>query len=280
MQLTETARAKVNLTLRVLGRRAVGYHDLDSIVAFADVGDVVTLAPAAADQLTISGPFAADLAGHQNLVVAALSKARSALGITQTFAIALAKHLPIAAGLGGGSADAAAVLRLMRAHYPSVAVNWAAIALALGADVPVCLQNTAARMQGIGERVTPLVAFAPLAAVLVNPRAAVPTNKTAAIFKRLDAGSIASGTENEDQVLRGALVRGHNDLQAAAIAVMPVVADVLFALQAESGLAFARLSGAGPTCVGVFNDANAARAAAASITDQHAGWWVQGTTLR
>ncbi len=280
MQQTEMARAKVNLILRVLGKRPDGYHELDSLVAFADVGDRLTLEAAKNDEIVVEGPFAAALTGHDNLVQSALDVARSAIGTTQKFKISLVKHLPVAAGIGGGSADAAAVLRVLQRLHPDAAVDWAAVALSLGADVPVCLHNMAVRMQGVGERVTDLVGFLPLAAVLVNPLAPVPANKTTAIFSHLNAGPLRAVHAAVSLPLDEEIAAGRNDLQSAARSVMPAIVDVLSALEAAPGRRFVRLSGAGPTCFGVFISAATAKRAAENISTEHPDWWVKPTVLR
>lgn len=285
---SERARAKVNLTLRILGRRPDGYHELESLVAFADEADLLTLDPARPAGLTVTGPMAAILdAGPDNLVSRALARAESALPGLRLGHVTLEKHLPVAAGIGGGSANAAAALRLLRRCNPEPrwsAAPWLEIAAGLGADVPVCLLDRAAIMTGIGERLAPLPVALDVHAVLVNPMVDVPANKTAAVFKALAAPAFDPGA------LRPALMppadpiatieAGANDLERPARQVMPIVGTVLDALSEQAGCRVARLSGAGPTCFGVFAGADAAAAAKNALSWRHATWWIRATRLR
>lgn len=262
------APAKVNLALHVTGRRADGYHLLDSLVAFADMGDRVTLAPADRLSLTVTGPRSAGVPDDAGNLVW-----RAAEAFGSPVAITLEKHLPAAAGIGGGSSDAAATLRALEA-LTGRAVPFDP--LTLGADVPVCLSPTAARMQGIGEAVTP-VRLPPLAAVLVNPGVPLPTG---AVFAGLDSRDNPGMTGFPPPAEPGALVRWlatqRNDLEAAAIAQQPVVARVLDALGDAS---LARMSGSGATCFGLYPDAASARAAADRIARAHPQWWTVPCTL-
>lgn len=290
----ELAPAKINLTLRVLGRRGDGYHEVESLVAFADCGDRVSIdtsSPSAAD-FAIRGPFAAGIDGP-NLVVRAIDLVRQAHPALRLGAVRLDKQLPIAAGLGGGSADAAAVLRAIRRmnadhHGP---VDWPALALRLGADVPVCLAACSAMMRGIGERLMwcPVPAFA---AVLVNPQAPVPADKTRRVFQVLGARALgdnfsahaSSGDEplppleNLDQLIE-LMRRNGNDLERPAISVMPSIADVKAALLGIDGCLHTQLSGAGPTCFGVFQGRDQAVQAAAMIAAAAPQWWVRAATI-
>lgn len=296
--LTELAPAKVNLTLRVLGRRPDGYHEIASLVAFADIGDALTLEtgtpetgtpePGRATTVHVSGPFAPSLAG-ENLVAVAVARAREADPGIEAGAITLEKRLPVAAGIGGGSADAGAVLRLLRRANPgrAGAVDWPAMAAKLGADVPVCLDSRAAFMTGIGERLHPLPALPPLPAVLVNPRVAVPVDKTAQVFRRLaapplpaDATAAAAPAPfaGADELL-AYIARNGNDLERPALALMPVIAEIMSALEGSDGCLVARLSGGGPTCFGIYPTRADAEAAAAALASRHPTWWVAATTL-
>jgi 4-diphosphocytidyl-2-C-methyl-D-erythritol kinase len=270
---TEFAPAKVNLALHVTGQRADGYHLLDSLVVFAGVGDRVTAAVADRLALTIAGPLGAGLtAGDDNAVL----RAARAIGAGRGAAITLDKVLPVAAGIGGGSADAAATLRLL-ARVWGLPVPPADVVLALGADVPVCLAGRAARMTGIGEAVRPLPhALPPAWLVLANPGVAVPTP---AVFKALTARDNPGLPDDPghwtaaDQM--AAFLRAmRNDLQPAAIGIAPVIADVVAALAAQPGCLLARMSGSGATCFGLFADAAAAALAAQSLQRQQPGWWV------
>ena len=288
--LTETARAKVNLTLRIRGRRADGFHELDSIVAFAAVGDQLTLRPGGPATIDVTGPFGADIQG-ENLVARAFDMlAKSAPRLTLG-RIGIVKNLPVAAGIGGGSADAAAALRLIRRANPAAAagVDWAEIAAQLGSDVPVCLANRSCRMTGRGETLMPIERFPVLHAVLINPMAAVPADKTRQVFKRLNAppldaanaagasGGLPAGRDQSAwfDCLRNAV----NDLEAPACAIVPAIADVLAAAKADRLAPIVRLSGAGPTCFALTASPQDARILADSLTERHPTWWVRATLL-
>ncbi len=279
------ARAKVNLSLLVVGRRPDGYHQLDSLVAFAGYGDTIRVAPAAAITLTIDGPTASALpAGHDNIVLAAARLLADRAGITAGAAIRLTKRLPVAAGIGGGSADAAAALsalaRLWSVTLPEA--EWSDLALALGADVPVCLRGRATAMTGIGEILTPVPPLPPAWLVLVNPMLPCPTP---AVFKgRTGPFSPPMPLDaNEDwgdaPSLVRALERRGNDLTAAAIAVVPAIGEALNELAARPGCLLARMSGSGATCFGLFADQSRAQDAAAVVRAAHPGWWVQPAPL-
>ncbi|WP_417525015.1 4-(cytidine 5'-diphospho)-2-C-methyl-D-erythritol kinase [Marinovum sp.] len=261
------APAKINLTLHVTGQRADGYHLLDSLVVFADVGDVVRVTPASEMLLQVTGPRASGVPDDaRNLCW----KAAEAFGAP--VAIELEKHLPAAAGIGGGSSDAAAVLRAMEA---AMGRRFEGHALALGADVPVCRLARAARMSGIGEIVEP-VTVPVLHAVLINPGVEVPTP---AVFRGL-----ASKTNAPMDVLpeKGAflpwLAEQRNDLEPPALVQAPVIGDVLSALS-DAGAALSRMSGSGATCFGLFEDAAAAEQAARRLQQAQPGWWVTAARL-
>jgi 4-diphosphocytidyl-2-C-methyl-D-erythritol kinase len=285
MAVREPARAKVNLTLTVAGRRPDGYHELESLVTFADVGDVVTLEPGAAGGVAVAGPFAGYIGG-ENLLIRALALLRQTDPGLVLGSVRLDKNLPVAAGLGGGSADAAALLRGVRQLNPdrSSAIAWTDIAARLGADVPVCLGDRPALMWGIGEKMLPAACLPAASAVLVNP--GVPL-ATAAVFAGLGAAPAgASQRKPAAPDLRGlaALVdfmREHgNDLERPATSLLPVIHDVKAALEAEPECRLAALSGSGPTCFGIFADPQQARRAAARIGSLHAGWWVKPVQLQ
>lgn len=284
------AAAKLNLTLAVLGRRSDGYHELESLVAFADVGDEVTLDTDHAAEVTTSGPFAASIAGA-NLVAVALQRVAQAAPGARLGRVMLDKRLPVAAGIGGGSADAAAVLRAVDAANPELAgaIDWPAVALGLGADVPVCLASTAAWMRGIGERVEPIEGgMPPLDVVIVNPRVAVPADKTAAVFRRLGAPALAAAVPRVQSIARlrtradvlGVMRRVGNDLTEAAQAVVPAIDAVLACIRGVPGVAYAGVSGGGPTCFGVLESRAGAEAAANAIQAMEPGWWVIAATVR
>ena len=287
--ITEHARAKINLTLNVLGRRPDGYHELVSLVAFAGAGDIVTLDPDRPAGAEVGGRFAAGIASR-NLVAVTLDLLRQAEPRLRLGRVHLEKRLPVAAGIGGGSADGAAVLRAVRQANPELAdrLGWRALAVRLGADVAVCLENRAAWVEGVGDKVAPLAEpLPPLDAVLVNPLVAVPADKTARVFRALDRAPLEAsrhwkGGESDFRSradLMALMRRRGNDLEAAARAVVPAIADVMEALGDLPGLEIAGLSGAGPTCFGIFSSQDAARTAAASLRAAHPGWWIEPTIL-
>ena len=260
MPFVEAAPAKLNLALHVTGRRADGYHLLDSLVAFAGVGDVVALGPGPLS-LGIDGPFATGLSGDDNLCLRAARLAGADAAITLT------KNLPVASGIGGGSADAAAVLRGLARMGHALPER----AERLGADVPVCLASAPARMQGVGEIVTPLPPLPVLPLVLVNPGVAVATPQVFAALDRRDNPAlpeIPRFTGLAD--LTAWLAATRNDLEPAALSIAPVIGQVLDALRA-TGTAFARMSGSGATCFGFYDSPERARIAAMALK-QH-GWW-------
>lgn len=260
---SEPAPAKINLALHVTGRRADGYHLLDSLVVFTELGDRVTVAPGPLS-LTVTGPFAADLpVDGDNLCL------RAARSVGADCAITLHKTLPVASGIGGGSADAAAVLRalLRRPSRPE----------ALGADVPVCLAGIPARMRGVGEVIDPLPGLPALDLVLVNPRVALSTPAVFTALDRRDNPPMPEVPNAPDAAgLTEWLADTRNDLQPAAIRLAPAVAEALSALKA-AGARLARMSGSGATCFGIFEGETAAKAAAAAIAAAHPRWWVMAT---
>lgn len=285
-RFVESAPAKVNLTLRVVGRRADGYHDLESLVAFADIGDEVSFAPFGALALTVSGPGAVQAGdGADNLVVKAAAALAARVAGLRLGTFQLDKRLPVAAGLGGGSADAAAALRLL-ARVNDLAADDGRLldaARATGADVPVCLDPRPRLMRGIGDILSAPLRLPPLPAVLVNPGVALATK---AVF----AGWIAAGepaafdasrltmTASRDECLQ-LLALQANDLEPAAMALVPAIAEVLVALRALSGCRLARMSGSGATCFGLFSAAAAAIEGAKTLTRRHPQWWVRATGL-
>ncbi|MDP4823739.1 MAG: 4-(cytidine 5'-diphospho)-2-C-methyl-D-erythritol kinase [Aestuariivirgaceae bacterium] len=272
--LTESAPAKINLALHVTGRRADGYHLLDSIVAFAKLGDVLHLTRAAETTLEITGPFAHRLqAGdEENLVLKAVAGLKNLLPALPHVNIRLEKHLPVSSGIGGGSADAAAALRgLMRlsglSPHPQALME---LALSLGADVPVCLKSQASRMCGIGEDVTPLHVPA-MPALIVNP--GEPCN-TQDVFRRLalkDGLPPIADTTN--------LAACRNDLQAPAMEGLPVIRQVLERLEALEGAWLSRMSGSGATCFALFADQAQAQRAAETLRAAKPHWWIEETRI-
>lgn len=272
--ITELAPAKVNLALHIRRRRPDGYHDLETLFAFCSDGDRVMVEPAARGSFSVTGPFAASLLGEQdNLVTRARDAFRATFGATPV-AITLDKHLPVASGIGGGSADAAATLRAMaRLHgigldHPGLR----AIAASLGADVPACLLGMSALGTGRGDDLQPLGPLGDIPALLVNPGVGV---STAAVFARwdgVDRGGVASAGS-----LFARARAGWNDLEPPARAIAPAIDDVLAMLTGARGASLTRMSGSGATCFALFDDAAdrdlAARDAGAR------GWWTLATTL-
>lgn len=267
------ARAKVNLFLHVTGRRADGYHLLDSLAVFPEIGDRLTATPADALSLEVTGPFAPALAAEADNLVLRAARALASRGAR----LLLKKNLPIASGIGGGSADAAAALRLLSALW-GISADLPAIALSLGADVPVCLGSRPARMQGIGEILAPVPTLPPAGIVLVNPGLAV---ATPAVFRARAPGFTPPATLPDAWPDAAAMAAGlaacTNDLQAAAISLCPAIAEVLATLTALPGALLARMSGSGATCFALFADAAAARQAAESLA--HTGWWAWGGSM-
>ncbi|AUH32744.1 4-(cytidine 5'-diphospho)-2-C-methyl-D-erythritol kinase [Paracoccus tegillarcae] len=264
--MIQPAPAKLNLALHVTGRRADGYHLLDSLVAFAAIGDHVSLqtGPAA---LTVDGPFAEQVpTDDSNLCL------RAARAMGAEASIHLTKNLPVASGIGGGSADAAAVMRGLAAQGWSLPDNPAA----LGADIPVCLASRPLRMRGVGERLDAVPPLPALPLVLINPGQPLATPPVFAALSRRDNPGLPDPDWHDAESLIDWLARCRNDLQPAAISLVPVIAEVLAALD-RAGARLARMSGSGATCFGIFDSPDAARAAADALT--RPGWWTVATEL-
>jgi 4-diphosphocytidyl-2-C-methyl-D-erythritol kinase len=280
--LTEPAPAKVNLFLHVIGRRADGYHLLDSLAVFTEMGDTLAATAAEALSLHIEGPFAAGLAAEPDNLVLRASRALAAqIGMAPRGRLALHKNLPVASGIGGGSADAAAALRLLCRLWQIApdAAALARIAAGLGADVPVCLASRASRMGGVGERLDPAPSLPDCGIVLINPGVAL---ATADVFRARQGGwsaaALLPGEWPDAAAMAGDLGALRNDLQAAAISLQPVIGDVLAALAGAGGCLLARMSGSGATCFGLFANAGAAARAAEAL--RRPGWWCWGGALR
>jgi 4-diphosphocytidyl-2-C-methyl-D-erythritol kinase len=268
MVLTSFAPAKVNLFLHVTGRRDDGYHLLDSLAVFPAVGDELAVAPADALTLGIDGPFGGSLAAEPDNLILQAARALLPAG---TGAMTLAKHLPVASGIGGGSADAAAALRLL-ARFWDVKADLAAIGGRIGADVPVCIPRRAAVMQGIGEILCTPPKLPKFWMVLVNPRVAV---ATPAVFKARQGGfskaaALPAGWADA-QTMAADLSALTNDLEVPAIALAPVIGDVLAALKTTENCLLARMSGSGATCFGIYATPQAANAALLAI--KRPEWW-------
>lgn len=289
MSLVSRAPAKINLTLHVLGRRADGYHELESLVAFAGVGDTLALTPGNGLALTLRGPTAS-VSGpaDDNLVLRAarhLAERRPGLRLGR---FELVKRLPVAAGIGGGSSDAAAALRLL-ARLNGLPPSDPAVreaARLTGADVPVCLDPRGRMMRGAGESLGPSLKLPRLFAVLVNPGVPV---ETAPVFRALGLGpgerlpgpahpAVAAGASRDE--LLAALAAGRNDLEPPAIALAPAIGAALARLRAARGCLLAHMSGSGATVFGLFDTGEAAAAAAGPIRAAERGWWVKPTSLR
>jgi len=290
--LIEEGRAKVNLSLRVIGRRADGYHDLESVVAFADCADRLTLEPGGELRLATTGPLAAACGEtSDNLVFKAAKLLAEAVPNLKLGAFSLDKVLPVAAGIGGGSADAAAALRLLARlnNLPLDDARLQKVALATGADVPVCLLSRACDMTGVGEQLLPL-ALPSMPCVMVNPRVAVATKD---VFQALGLrnGELLVGAtdvlESPAWPEAGASIADWvdvlesvaNDLEAPALRIEPVIGDVLGALRSSAGVRLARMSGSGATCFAIYGASAEAHSAAEKIRNDHPGWWVHAGTL-
>ena len=292
--LQARAPAKINLTLHVLGRRHDGYHALESLVVFAGTGDDLTFWPGDRVDLAVSGPRAGAIGvGADNLVLKAAHALAARVPGLRLGRFHLVKRLPVASGIGGGSADAAAALRLLAAHNgiaPDDA-RLAAAAQATGADVPVCLASTARMMRGAGEDLGPELDLPPLFAVLVNPGVAV---ETAAVFRGLglepgdgwdgephpDLAEATCGVPRARASLQAALAGGRNDLERPAHALAPVIGEALVRLRGTERCWLARMSGSGATVFGLFDDCHAAAAARRAVAAERPDWWVKATVLR
>lgn len=277
-EIVEHAPAKVNLALHVTGRRADGYHLLDTLVAFTEAGDRITVAAAQHDGFTIEGPFAPLLGdAADNLVPRARDLLRDIYGDLPPVAITLEKNLPVASGIGGGSSDAAATLRaLVRFWHLDISTGaLAATALPLGADLPMCLHARTLVARGIGEEIEPVEGFPPLHMVLANPGVAVPTP---AIFRALASRENPPLPALPPQLggLSAWLADTRNDLEAPARTLAPEIGEVLSRLTAN-GASLARMSGSGATCFGLFASAGEAQAAASAIAARHPAWYVTAT---
>jgi 4-diphosphocytidyl-2-C-methyl-D-erythritol kinase len=281
-KLLEKAAAKINLTLRVIGRRADGYHDLESLVVFADVADVLTLQPGPEDRLEVSGPFAGKSgAVVDNLVLKALSALRRRNTELRGGRFQLEKNVPVAAGLGGGSADAAAALRLI-ARANAIAVDdprMLEAAHAVGADVPVCLDPRPRIMRGVGELLSRALELPALPAVLVNPGVALATRDVFGKFTGGHGGGELADVPREFDALLECLTHHGNDLTAAANACAPVVGEVLAALKKLPGARLVRMSGSGSSCFALFATQREAAAAAQRLATEQKTWWVRSTSL-
>jgi len=279
------APAKINLYLHVTGRRPDGFHELDSLVVFAGVGDGVSYRPGGPARLEITGPEAGalvDLDAEENLVMKAARRLAGQLDRSFDGTLTLDKHLPAAAGLGGGSADAAAVLRLLCNHWnvPPADIDLPQLGLSLGADVPVCLRPGATLASGIGEKLRPSGRLPAAHLVLVNPGKAL---STADVFGKI-AGPYGAedplGLDIDDVALLAAeLGMRRNDLEASATALAPVIGDVLGRLAETEGCLLSRMSGSGASCFGLYATAEEARKGAAALEVLQPKWWIHAAPM-
>ena len=281
MLVSEQAHAKINLALHITGRRADGYHELDSIVAFADVADVLTIAPADSVSLDITGPFAGGLPRDGTNTVLSAWRLLDDFSRQQGAALApakfrLEKNLPVASGIGSGSADAAAALRgLIRLFEFSISEpDLNELAVQLGADVPVCLLQRSSRMTGIGEIIEPLEIDHPEGIVLVNPQIPASTPRVFESLNLQPGQSFGAAIGNVYDI-----ESWRNDLTAPAVTLVPEIADVIGSLNFQPDIACSRMSGSGATCFGLFASLERAQIAAAAIAEKHPNWWVVATTL-
>ena len=268
--MIETAFAKINLALHVRRRRDDGYHELETLFAFVDAGDRLSVQPSPQDQLRTHGEFGRELTDpFGNIVMQALS----ALPRPQDWAVTLEKNLPVAAGLGGGSADAGALFRLYDREY-GLPADWHARASVLGADVPACVRSVTAVGRGTGTELVEVGSdLAGMAVLLVNPRQPLRTGPVFKGWDGIDQGPMPEGLVSE------IAMNGRNDLEVPAIALCPAVAQVLAAL-GETQPWLARMSGSGATCFALYDDAAQRDAAAASVAAIHPGWWQMSGALR
>lgn len=275
------APAKINLYLHVTGKRPDGFHRLDSLVVFAGLGDSLTVRPADTLSLRLDGPFAGALgSGPDNLVLSAARTLGGEVGVTAGAEITLTKNLPVASGMGGGSADAAATLKALRRLWGLKISDGdlSRLGLKLGADVPVCLAGRTAFMAGIGEELSAAPALPPAWLVLVNPGFSL---STPGVFARR-SGPFGKAARFKDaprdaEELAAVLNARDNDLTKAAISLLPVLGDVLGALEETNGNLLRRMTGSGATCFGLYAEEKIALEAAAALSEDHPQWWIEAT---
>ena len=277
--VTMRASAKVNLCLRITGKRDDGYHLLDSIVVFTEFGDQVTISEAEKDNLAVTGPFADQLTGSpdDNICIKALTAYRAAGGHIGPVSIDVEKNIPVGAGLGGGSSDAAAILKGLNRlnEQPFDDSQLHKLGLSLGADVPACLVGSSLRMQGIGELITPIKDVKPCHTLLANPGKPLATID---VFRALGADNLADKTALSSEIMQAEdIVKAGNSLEPAAIGLMPEIGDLMGMLRASEHVQAVRMSGSGATCFAIFPTADSCAAAAISLTAQ--GIWSRPTMI-
>lgn len=282
--ITEFARAKVNLTLHITGRRSDGYHLLESLVVFPDIGDQLSFEGASDLSLEVVGAQSAELDGQDNIILRAAKSLQEAFDVSQGAHIILEKNLPVASGIGGGSADAAAALRGLCALWslkPDASALHA-LALKLGADVAVCLGGASAMMSGIGDVVEPLEGLPAFHMVLVNCRKPV---STAAVFRSLITSEMTAAPSRISyksasfSMMIESLAAGSNDMQEPATALEPEIKTCLESLATCKGVALTRMSGSGATCFGIFESRSLAEAARRDLSQRHPHWWIRAATV-
>jgi len=270
MALAETAYAKINLALHVRRRREDGYHELETLFAFVDDGDRLTASPASRDVVNVKGEFAGALEDPFGNIV---SKALNLFKHVPGWSVILEKNLPVAAGLGGGSADAGAIIRMIE-HWGTLPDDWRERAARLGADVPACIESRTCIGRGTGTELEMVDSdLTGTAVLLVNPRQPLATGPVFKAWDGVDRGPLPSGS------VRAIALAGRNDLEAPAIGLCPVIADVLAALDGTRPL-LARMSGSGATCFALYESHDVMREAAEGLASAHPGWWQMQGRLR
>jgi 4-diphosphocytidyl-2-C-methyl-D-erythritol kinase len=275
--MEETGYAKLNLALHVRTREPDGYHRLETLFAFCEDGDRLSVAPGEGLELRITGPFGAELVSDGNLVLRAAEALRNACGIRHGASLTLDKRLPVASGIGGGSADAAAALRLLTRWWKveTGAAELHAIAAGLGADVPACIESGTVRGEGRGDELVPVPSdLGGTPVLLVNPLVPLSTPAVFRAWDRVDRGPLRTGDT------RAAAREGRNDLEAPAIALVPEVTELLDLLARQRGVVLARMSGSGATCFALFDRQADRDRAAALIGKERPGWWQLPSRLR
>lgn len=275
--ISVTAHAKVNLTLHVVGQLPNGYHNLQSLVGLTDFGDQIYLSPASGFEFQVTGPFSQGIPlDDRNLVVRAAQFMANKYSRELECKVVLEKNLPMASGIGGGSSDAAAVMKAL-SQYWSVPLPNVDELMALGADIPVCMSSGLTLMEGAGEQVTPLAPPPAWGLLLINPNVGVSTPAVFNALSRKNNPQMEKVTEHCHDI--GWLCNQRNDLEPPAVAMVPEVAAVLDAISTTPHCKVARMSGSGATCFGVFADVNAAQTAAETLKHRHPNWWVVATKL-
>ena len=283
--LKTIARAKINLTLRILGKNETGFHLIESITAFSDFGDEVEIfTNSSRDQLEISGPFSKDLEGD-NIVVKALEYFRKETIWTQPITIKIFKQIPVAAGLGGGSADAACVLKMLNLLAPKARVSeekMAEIGLNLGSDVPACLSGKTLKMEGRGEKLSIIGRIPNMPILLVNPNIRLSTKAVFETFSKKGLFKPADENANVDveKIFKGIGCNTPNDLIEPAIKLAPVIKEVLFVLRKLKGIKTVGMSGSGATCFALFEPNDTVSVLKAEEQIKNYGWWTASTFLK